>query len=117
MQLIKEPIVLDSRQSKPDNLAAVVQPTNLPVYDSAQIAIVYAHVIRSFKRPKLVERPERVKYCVMNEYGIGFNLIDAGRTNGRKMIDTISSSFSVSAIARPPSRGTMMPARNAPKIA
>ena len=33
------------------------------------------------------------------------------------MIDTISSSFSVSAIAKPPSRGTMMPARNAPKIA
>ena len=38
-------------------------------------------------------------------------------TRGRKMIDTISSSFSVRAIAKPPSRGTMMPARNAPKIA
>jgi hypothetical protein len=30
------------------------------------------------------------------------------------MIATISSSFSVSAIANPPSRGTMIPATNAP---
>ena len=38
-------------------------------------------------------------------------------TSGKNMIDTISSSFSVNAIARPPSRGTMSPAKNAPKIA
>ncbi len=36
------------------------------------------------------------------------------RTNGRKMIATISSSFSVSAMARPTSRGTIILARKAP---
>lgn len=38
-------------------------------------------------------------------------------TNGRKIIDVKSSSFSVSAIAKPPSCGMARPARKAPKIA
>ena len=37
-----------------------------------------------------------------------------GITNGKKMIETISSSFSVRAIASPPSLGTTRPARKAP---
>jgi hypothetical protein len=36
-------------------------------------------------------------------------------TKGKKMIATISSSFSVRAMARPPSLGTMRPAKKAPK--
>jgi hypothetical protein len=35
-------------------------------------------------------------------------------TSGRKMIETISSSFSVILIASPPSRGIISPAINAP---
>jgi hypothetical protein len=35
-------------------------------------------------------------------------------TKGRNMMETISSSFSVKAMARPPSLGTIIPARNAP---
>lgn len=38
-------------------------------------------------------------------------------TSGRNTIETISSGFSVNAIARPPSRGTTSPAKNALKIA
>lgn len=49
-----------------------------------------------FNKPRSVERPESVKY------------------RGKKMIETISSSFSVNLIANPPSRGTIIPATNAP---
>lgn len=41
-------------------------------------------------------------------------LIDEVRTRGKKIMVTISSSFSVSAMVRPPSRGTIRPVRNAP---
>lgn len=39
---------------------------------------------------------------------------DDEHTKGRNMMVTISSSFSVKAMARPPSLGTIIPARNAP---
>lgn len=35
-------------------------------------------------------------------------------TRGKNMMETISSSFSVKAMAKPPSLGTMRPVRNAP---
>jgi hypothetical protein len=62
--------------------------------------------------PRLVFKPESVKYCKSISLIERDNFIT--HTKGKNMIDTISSSFSVSAIARPPSRGTMSPARNAP---
>ena len=40
LQLISEPMVLASLQLKPANLAATVQPPNLPKYASAHIATV-----------------------------------------------------------------------------
>lgn len=80
MQLIKDPMVLDSRQLKPAKyLAAMQQPANLPMNAEKMIAMVYAHVIprtKSQKRialemedapssnkPRSVESPESVKYC------------------------------------------------------
>ena len=42
------------------------------------------------------------------------NRMNAMLTNGRNMIETISSSFSVMVMASPPSRGTINPAMNAP---
>ena len=42
---MREPIVLASRQLKPENLAATVHPVNLPKYASEQIATVKAQVI------------------------------------------------------------------------
>ena len=45
LQLIKAPIVLDSRQVNPEILAAVVQPQNLPTNARQIMAIVKAQVI------------------------------------------------------------------------
>ena len=45
LQLIRDPIVLASRQLKPAILAATVHPKNLPKYDRQQIAMVKPHVI------------------------------------------------------------------------
>ncbi len=45
LQLMREPIVLASLQVKPANLAATVQPPNLPKYAKAQIATVYPQVM------------------------------------------------------------------------
>lgn len=114
MQLIKLPMVLASRHVKPANRAATVQPPNLPEYARTQIATVKPHVIPLLSRPRSVESPESVKYY--------YNVRDRPlkwvrtRTKGRKIMDTISSSFSVKAMASPPLRGTMTPARNAPDI-
>jgi hypothetical protein len=80
LQLIKDPMVLDSRQSKPAKyLAAIQQPANLPMNTEKMITIVYAHVIPGTKsqkrialeiedaplsnKPRSVESPESVKYC------------------------------------------------------
>jgi hypothetical protein len=83
LQLINEPIAPDSLQLKPaKNLAANAQPPNLPTKAVNMIAMVYAQVIPNqsisnqalaykkvekyfplFNKPRLVERPERVKYC------------------------------------------------------
>lgn len=60
-----------------------------------------------------MERPDNVKYYGMFS-AIRFVVREEMLTRGRKMIETISSSFSVSAMARPPSRGTMIPLKNAP---
>jgi len=45
LQLIKVPIEFASRQLNPANLAAMVQPPNLPVNARLQIAIVNAQVM------------------------------------------------------------------------
>ncbi len=45
LQLIKDPIVLASRQLKPVYLAANVHPPNLPMNARMQIAIVNAHIV------------------------------------------------------------------------
>ena len=65
-----------------------------------------------FNKPRSVERPEIVKYWGSSAYVTTYKLEKL--TNGRNIAATISSSFSVRAISRPPSRGTMIPARNAP---
>jgi hypothetical protein len=79
LQLIKDPIMLDSHQLKPAKyLSAVQQPANLPLKAEKMIAM-YAHVIPGTKsqqrivieiedtplssKPRSVERPESVKYC------------------------------------------------------
>lgn len=49
----------------------------------------------------------RVSYDIRHESKNRF-------TKGRKMIETMSSSFSVNAMANPPSRGMMSPARKLP---
>lgn len=131
LQLIKDPIVLASRQLKPVYLAANVHPPNLPMNARTQIATVNAHIVPNerisishpsvvivqralpvFSKPRSVERPESVKYWRPSVYAS--NNKGEKLTNGRNITVTISSSFSVRAIARPPSRGTMTPARNAP---
>ena len=85
LQLINEPIAPDSLQLKPAKyLAANIQPPNLPTKAENIIAMVYAQVIPNrsisnqyiaykqaenectplFNKPRSVERPERVKYCM-----------------------------------------------------
>jgi hypothetical protein len=85
LQLIKDPIVLASRQLRPAKyLAVMVHPPNFPTNARTQMAMVYAHVmpgranigyiniegimqlpddLPSLRRPKSVERPDKVKYC------------------------------------------------------
>ena len=128
-------MVLDSRQSNPANLAAIVHPPNFPINARLTIAIVNPQVIPvksnheqrielvnrfgspSLSKPRLVERPDKVKYC---EVEIRNQIVWDGDhngvllTRGKNMMETISSSFSVRAIANPPSLGTIMPVRNAP---
>jgi hypothetical protein len=77
------------------------------------MAIVYPQVIPELSRPRSVERPESVKYyqivsSMQSCDGLGTH------TRGKKMIETISSSFSVIVMARLPCRGTMSPTMNAP---
>jgi hypothetical protein len=45
LQLIRVPMVLASRQLKPENLAAIVHPPNLPMKARVKIAIVYPQII------------------------------------------------------------------------
>lgn len=45
LQLIKEPIVLASRQLKPVYLAASAQPPNFPVKARVQMASVNPHIV------------------------------------------------------------------------
>lgn len=76
-----------------------------------------AHIVDSpsSKSPRFVESPESVKYCAGTALVcVTRRKMKNGHTKGRKMMDTISSSFSVSAIVSPPSRGTMIPVTNAP---
>jgi hypothetical protein len=63
LQLIREPMALDSRQLNfARYLAASVHPPNLPVKARVQIATVYAQVMPSSNNCRLVFRPDRVKY-------------------------------------------------------
>ena len=119
----------DSRQLKPAYLAAIIQPPNFPVKASTQMAAVKAHIVPKqqnlcqriigdncidlpvFSKPRSVERPESVKYWITHQ--LGYLPKQEKLTNGRNITETISSSFSVRVMARPPSRGTMIPARNA----
>ena len=73
-------MALDSRQSNPANLAAIVHPPNFPVNARLTMAMVNPQVIPinsnykqyvqlvnrfespSLSKPRLVERPDRVKY-------------------------------------------------------
>jgi hypothetical protein len=45
LQLIKDPMVLASRQLKPENLAAMVHPPNLPAKARIKIAIVNPQIV------------------------------------------------------------------------
>lgn len=57
-------MVADSRHVNPAYRAASVHPPNLPVYASAAMLIVNPQIIPVFNRPRLVDNPERVKYCL-----------------------------------------------------
>ena len=131
LQLIKEPMVLASRQLKPVYLAAKEQPPNFPANARTQIATVNpqifpdnrmecpsassAHICdigTSIQQAKVRGQSRKCKILVT--FRIWIESEPTKLTRGRKITVTISSSFSVSAIARPPSRGTIIPARNAP---
>jgi len=70
LQLINVPMVVDSRQLNPASRAATEQPPNFPMYAVVHIAIVYPQMTPELSRPRLVERPERVKYCQTGELDI-----------------------------------------------
>ena len=131
LQLIKEPMVPASRQLKPVYLAAKVQPPNFPVNARTQIAIVNPQIFpdnqmgcpsagsahtcdrgTSIQQAKV--RGQSRKRKILVTFRICIESEPTTLTRGRKITVTISSNFSVSAIARPPSRGTITPARNAP---
>ena len=98
LQDIRAPIANDSRQTSPFSLAATAQPKNLEQKATIVTATKYAQVFALSNKPRLVLRPDKVKY------------------SGRKSVIMRSSIFSVTLIANPPSCGMMRPARNAPKI-
>ena len=62
LQLIKVPIVAASLHLNPHSRAAIEHPPNLPKKARQQMAAVYPQVIPSSKRPRFVDKPERVKY-------------------------------------------------------
>ena len=81
LQLIKDPIVLASRQWKPEYLAAIVHAPNLLMKARTQIATVNPQIVPNrrtsvsqskialrrvdlpvFSNPRSVDRPESVKY-------------------------------------------------------
>ena len=76
------------------------------MYATTKIMIVYPQIKPVFRRPRLVLSPESVKY-----YEIQCQPLFKGHdprvqhTKGRKMIATISSSFSVIVMFKLPSRG------------
>lgn len=63
LQLISIPTAPLSRRLKPIRRAVTEHPRNLPKKATKIIRKVYPHAVPSFKRPRLVLRPESVKYC------------------------------------------------------
>ena len=107
----------DSRRLKPISLAVIPHPRNLVKNETTQIRMVYPQVTPLFRRPKLVRRPERAKYChVLHESDVRANDNAPRLTRGSRRIDNRSSSFSTREIAYPFSCGMMSPDRNAPCI-
>lgn len=62
MQLMSVPIAVDSRLVNFINLALTAQPRNFPENAITQIKTTYAQVIPSFSKPRLVRKPDSVKY-------------------------------------------------------
>lgn len=59
---MRVPTVADSRHVNPANLAASVHPPNLPMYAREAMEMVKPQMRPVFRRPRLVDNPERVKY-------------------------------------------------------
>lgn len=69
--------------------------------------MVYPQILPVLSKPRFVLSPDNVKYY-KTERRLGLMELSVQqfvRTRGRKMIETMSSSFSVIVMLRPPSRG------------
>ena len=117
LQLINVPTVVASRILNPAKVAPSEPPVNFPHQSMMMRNIVKPQICPVFKSPRFVERPESVKYCIPMIRIFLTNEQRIQHTRGRKIIATISSSFSVRWIAKPPSLGTARPAKKPPKIA
>lgn len=62
LQLIKKPIVKDSRVVNPVALAAIAHPTILPKHAKKMTKITYPHTVPVFNNPICVLSPDNVKY-------------------------------------------------------
>ena len=72
LQAIREPIAPDSLQLNPKTIAEPAQGANLATKATTQMRIVHPHDFPSSKRPRLVLKPDRVKYCkVQVQYSKG----------------------------------------------
>ena len=100
---------------KPKTRADPAHARNLDANATRQIRMVYPQAIPSFSKPRLVFKPDKVKYY-MGEKGVRVEVTILGqrRTMGRRRIDTRSSIFSTRAMANPFSCGMMSPARKPP---
>ena len=119
LQLMSVPIVTASRFLNPAMRAPVEAPVNLPNQAVHMIAMANPHILPVLRRRRLVERPEIVKYYDDDQRLMVLDMIDIKErlTIGKKTIVTISSNFSVSAMANPPSLGMTSPIKNPPKMA
>jgi hypothetical protein len=105
----------DSRRLNPYALAAAKHAKNLDEKATRQMIIVYPQVTPLLSRPKLVFRPESVKYygVYVHKY-LPMSGYDTKLTMGRSRMVTRSSIFSTNEIANPLSCGMMSPARKPP---
>ena len=63
LQLINNPMANDSRFVNFKYQAAPAHPMNFPENATTMMAMVYPHALPLSRRPRLVLRPERTKYC------------------------------------------------------